>query len=106
MTRGRPGLEDGRESRRPSRRTVGRPWLYSWGDLTDEAYRREMADTGTMLAELHDTNKLVAFDPNRHVMVTMAENVDRATRPLLAELSPALRRAGPGQRQNRRARVD
>ena len=60
--------------------------LYSWGDLTDEDYRREMAETRTLLAELPDPNKLVAFDRNRHVMVTMAENVDRATRPQVAEL--------------------
>ena len=53
---------------------------------TDESYRREMAETRTMLAELPDPNMLVAFDRNRHVMVTMAENVDRATRPQLAEL--------------------
>ena len=39
-----------------------------------------------MLAELPDPNKLVAFDRNRHVMVTMAENVERATRPQLADL--------------------
>ena len=45
-----------------------------------------MAETRTMLAELPDPNKLVAFDRNRHVMVTMAENVERATRTQLAEL--------------------
>ena len=39
-----------------------------------------------MLAELPDANKLVAFDRNRHVMVTMAENIERATRTQLAEL--------------------
>ncbi len=39
-----------------------------------------------MLAELPDRDKLVAFDRNRRVMVTMAKNVDRATRPQLAEL--------------------
>ena len=32
------------------------------------------------------SDKLVAFDRNRHIMVTMAENVDRATRPQLADL--------------------
>jgi hypothetical protein len=62
------------------------PKLYSWGDLTDESYRRDMAETRTMLAELPDPNKLLAFDRNRRVMVTMAENVERATRPQLAEL--------------------
>jgi hypothetical protein len=60
--------------------------LYSWGDLTDEDYRREMADTRTMLAELPDPNKLLAFDRNRRVMVAMAENVANATRRQLAEL--------------------
>ena len=45
-----------------------------------------MAETRTMLAELPDPNKLVAFDRNRRVMVTMAENVERATRTQLAEL--------------------
>jgi hypothetical protein len=45
-----------------------------------------MAETRTMLAELPDPNKLLAFDRNRHVMVTMAENIERATRPQLQEL--------------------
>jgi hypothetical protein len=45
-----------------------------------------MAETRTMLAELPDPNKLVAFDRNRRVMVTMAENIENATRPQLAEL--------------------
>jgi len=39
-----------------------------------------------LLAELPDRDKLVAFDRNRRVMVTMAENVEKATRPQLAEL--------------------
>ena len=60
--------------------------MFGWGELSGEAYRREMAETRTMLAELPDPNKLVAFDRNRRVMVTMAENVERATRPQLAEL--------------------
>jgi hypothetical protein len=76
----------GTKRRRLEARLSKLPKLCSWGDLTDEAYRREMAETRTMLAELPDPNKLVAFDRNRHVMVTMAENVDRATRPQLAEL--------------------
>ena len=38
------------------------------------------------MAELPDPNRLVAFDRNRNVMVTMAENVERATRPQLQEL--------------------
>jgi hypothetical protein len=76
----------GAKRRRLETRLAKLPKLYSWGDLTDEAYRREMAETRTMLAELPDPNKLVAFDRNRRVMVTMAENVARATRPQIAEL--------------------
>ncbi len=45
-----------------------------------------MADTRTMLAELPDPSKPVAFDRNRHIMVTMAENIERTTRPQLQEL--------------------
>jgi hypothetical protein len=76
----------GVKRRRQETRLAKLPKLYSWGDLTDESYRREMAETRTMLAELPDPNKLVAFDRYRHVMVTMGENVERATRPQLQEL--------------------
>jgi hypothetical protein len=37
------------------------------------------------MAELPDPNKLVAFDRNRHAMVTMPESVERATQQQLAE---------------------
>ena len=60
--------------------------LFGWGELSGEDYRHQMAGTRMMLAELPDPNKLVAFDRNRHVMVTMAEKVENATRPQLAEL--------------------
>jgi Recombinase len=60
--------------------------LFGWGELIGEDYRRQMTETRAMLAELPDSNKLVAFDRNRRVMVTMAENVGKATRPQLAEL--------------------
>ena len=40
-----------------------------------------MAETRTLLAELPDPNKLVAFDRDRRVMVTMVENAEKATRP-------------------------
>jgi hypothetical protein len=66
-------VQDDPRRRRLETRLSKLPKLYSWGDLTDEAYRREMAETRTMLAELPDPNKLVAFDRNRRVMVTMAE---------------------------------
>ena len=49
-------------------------------------YRRQIVDTRAKLAELPDLYKLVAFDRNRRAMVTMAENVEKATRPQLAEL--------------------
>ena len=45
-----------------------------------------MAETRTMLAELPDPNKVVAFDGNRHMMVAMAENVDQAPVPQLEDL--------------------
>ena len=44
-------------------------------------YRRQIVDTRAKLAELPDLYKLVAFDRNRRAMVTMAENVEKATRP-------------------------
>jgi hypothetical protein len=56
------------------------------GDLEADEYRRQMNDTRAMLAELPDPNKLVAFDRTRQVMVTMAETVEKATRPQLQEL--------------------
>ena len=64
-----------------------------------------MTETRTMLAELPDPNKLVAFDRNRHIMVTMAENVERATRPQLADLVQLLVERSPGQGQDRGPRV-
>jgi DNA invertase Pin-like site-specific DNA recombinase len=60
--------------------------LYGWGDISADDYRRDTAQTHTLLAELPDRDKLVAFDTNRRVMVTMAENVEKATRSQLAQL--------------------
>lgn len=51
-------------------------WLYYVCPVAER--RRAVLDA--------EANKLVAFDRNRRVMVTMAENVERATRPELAEL--------------------
>ena len=76
----------GVKRRRLEKRLVRLTQLFGWGKLSDEDYRHQMAETRTMLAELPDPNKLVAFDRNRHVMVTIAENVERATKPQLAEL--------------------
>lgn len=60
--------------------------LYGWGELEAGDYRRQMNETRAMLAELPDPDKLIAFDRNRRIMVSMAENVEQATRPQLAEL--------------------
>jgi hypothetical protein len=60
--------------------------LYSWGELEADEYRRQMTETRAMLAELPDPDKLIAFDRNRRILVSMAENVEKATRPQLAEL--------------------
>jgi hypothetical protein len=60
--------------------------LYGWGELEADDYRRQMNETRAMLAELPNPDKLIAFDRNRKVMTTMAENVEKATRPQLAEL--------------------
>jgi DNA invertase Pin-like site-specific DNA recombinase len=76
----------GAKRRRLETRLTRLTQLFGWGELSGEDYRRQMNETRTMLAELPDPNKLVAFDRNRHIMVTMAENVERATRPQLADL--------------------
>ncbi len=76
----------GTKRRRLEARLGKLPKLYSWGDLDDDEYQREMAETRRMLAELPDSNKLLAFDRNPHVMVTMVENVKKATPEQLAEL--------------------
>jgi hypothetical protein len=60
--------------------------LYGWGELEADDYRRQMTETRAMLAELPDPDKLIAFDRNRQIMVSMAENVEKATRPQLQEL--------------------
>jgi Recombinase len=76
----------GAKRRRLANRLDRLTQLFGWGELTGEDYRRQMAETRALLAELPDPDKLVAFDRNRHVMVTMAESVQKATRPQLAEL--------------------
>ncbi len=76
----------GSKRRRLETRLARLPKLFGWGDITDAEYRRQMDETRAMLAELPDPDKLVAFDRNRKVMVTMAENVKGATKPQLADL--------------------
>ncbi len=76
----------GAKRRRLETRLNRRTQLYGWGQASADDYRRDTAETHTLLAELPDRDKLVAFDRNRRLMVTMAENVEKATRPQLAEL--------------------
>ena len=65
----------GSKRRRLETRLTKLTKLFGWSEITDEEYRGQMAETRAMLAELPDPDKLVAFDRNRKVMVTMAENV-------------------------------
>lgn len=62
----------GVKRRRLENRLVRLTQLFGWGELSGEDYRHHMAETRTMMAELPDPNKLVAFDRNRGVMVTMS----------------------------------
>ncbi len=53
----------GLKRRRLETRLAKLPKLYSWGDLADEDYRREMAETRTMLAELPDPEQARSLRP-------------------------------------------
>jgi hypothetical protein len=53
--------------------------LYSWGDLSEPDYRREQLATRDLLAAIPDESRVVAFDRNRRVIESMAENVEAAT---------------------------
>ncbi len=76
----------GTKRRRLETRPAKLPKLYSWGDLTDEDSAGRWPRPGHYSRSLPDPDKLVGFDRNRHVMVTMAANIERATRPQLTEL--------------------
>ena len=52
---------------------------HEWGDLTDAAYRAGRDEVERALILLPDPDKLVDFDARREVLVSMAENLDRAT---------------------------
>jgi hypothetical protein len=49
------------------------------GDITDVQYMAGKRETEAMLAALPDTDQLVIFDQQRHVIETMAENIEQAT---------------------------
>ena len=52
---------------------------HEWGDLTDVAYRAGRDEVERALVLLPDPDKLVDLDTRRDVLVSMAENLDRAT---------------------------
>lgn len=81
----RSDLEETRR-RRLEQRIVQLRKQHEWRDIDDGEYRRLVAETRTELAAIPDADKLLLFDRNRRAMVTMAENLDRATLDQQAEL--------------------
>jgi hypothetical protein len=59
---------------------------HEWGDIDDAEYRSGRADSAAQLARLPDHDELVLFDRQREVLLSMAENVERATPAQLTEL--------------------
>lgn len=59
---------------------------HEWGDITEVVYRKKRTESRRELASLPDRDKLIAFDRNRGVMASMAENIDAATPAQLTEL--------------------
>ncbi len=59
---------------------------HEWGDISDEVYRAKRDASRRELAGLPDRDKLIAFDRNRGVMTSMAENIDAAIPAQLTEL--------------------
>lgn len=68
-----------RQRRRLEGRLVNLRKQHGWGDLDDAGYRREVAETEDMLANLPDQDKIVAFDRMRATVVDMADSIDVAT---------------------------
>ncbi len=52
---------------------------HEWGDITDAVYRAGRAETEAQLAGLPTNDKLIMFDRKREVLLSMAENIERAT---------------------------
>ena len=59
---------------------------HEWGDISDIEYRTRRADAEAQLAGMPDHDKLVLFDRQREILLSMAENIERATPAQLAEL--------------------
>ncbi len=63
---------------------------HEWGDLSDAEYRSARNEAEGQLAGLPDHDKLVMFDRKREVLLSMAENIKRATPAQLQELTVEL----------------
>jgi hypothetical protein len=50
------------------------------GDITDAQYRSARADAEALLTQLPDNDKLVLFDRQREILLSMAENIAGASR--------------------------
>lgn len=59
---------------------------HEWGDISDEGWRSTKRDIEAQLAGLPDDDKLVLFDRERDVLLSMAENLVRATPEQLQRL--------------------
>jgi hypothetical protein len=80
---------------------------HEWGDITDDAWREAKAEIEASLAALPDDDKLVLFDQQREVLLSMAENIERATPDQLQRLLAKLvERIDVGDGQGVAGRVD
>lgn len=59
---------------------------HEWGDISDIEYRARRTDAEAQLAGMPDHDKLALFDRQREILLSMAENIERATPPQLGEL--------------------
>ena len=59
---------------------------HEWGDITDAVYRSGRGEIEAQLAELPANDKLIRFDRKREILLSMAENIERATPAQLQEL--------------------
>ena len=59
---------------------------HEWGDISDNEYRSGRADAEAQLAGIPDNDKLVMFDRQREILLSMAENIKQATPAQLEEL--------------------
>ena len=73
-----PGLSDQKRKRLQTRLVQLRK-QHGWGDISDAEYLAEKEATERELVLLPDNDKLVLFDRQRQIVVSMAENLRRAT---------------------------